>query len=76
MPQPCEKLIQCILSSGHSLSSAGIAGIVVAVIIFFVILIAIIVWIVHGKRKRAARYNDLAMNDDADPLVFDSAPIA
>ena len=48
----------------------------VAVIVFFVILIAVIVWIVRGKRMRGARYNDVSMHDDADPLYFDSDPIA
>jgi cbb3-type cytochrome oxidase subunit 3 len=58
------------------LSGGAIGGIVIAVVVFFIILIAVIVWIVRGKRQRIARYNDLAMNDDTDPLCFDSDPIA
>ncbi|XP_028397060.1 uncharacterized protein LOC114520910 [Dendronephthya gigantea] len=63
-------------STGKSLSSGAIAGVVIAVIVFFVLLIGVIIWIVRGKRKKVARYNDLAMNDDTDPIYFDSDPIA
>ena len=63
-------------SSGKSLSTAAVAGIVIAAIIFFALLIGMILWIVRGKRQKAARYSDLLMNDDTDPIYFDSEPIA
>lgn len=59
-----------------SLSVGGIVGIVIGVVAFFVILIAIIVWIVHAKRRRIQRYSDVTMNDDSDPLFFNSDPQA
>jgi cbb3-type cytochrome oxidase subunit 3 len=59
------------------LSGGAIGGVVAGVIIFFVLLIAVIVWIVRGKRQRTSRYNyAMTMDDDTDPLYFDSDPTA
>ena len=69
-------MIKTIRFSGKSLSTGAIAGIVIAAIVLFVLLIGVVVWIVRDKRQRVARYNDLAMNDDTDPLVFDSQPVS
>ena len=58
------------------MAGGAIGGIAVAVIILFVVLIAVIVWIVRGKRRKVSRYNGVAMNDDTDQLRFVSDPIA
>lgn len=64
-------------SPTHSgLSPAVVAGIVIAVIVIIVVILVVAIATVRYKRRRIARYNDLAMNDDSDPLIYDSDPVA